>query len=64
MGNHLLAKAHIARLDELTESEVTELTSGTVDETALAILRRQGSGGISIVSSLSQVIFDIQVVPY
>jgi len=64
MGKHLVAKAHIAKMNELTESEVTELTSSTVDETALAILRRQGSRGISIVSSLSQVIFDIQVVPY
>jgi len=64
MGKHLLAKAHIAKLNELTESEVTELTSSTVDETALAILRRQRSRGISIISSLSQVIFDIPVVPY
>jgi len=64
MGKHLLAKAHIAKLNELTESEVTELTSSTIDETALAILRRQGSRGIPIVSSLSQVIFDIQVFPY
>jgi len=43
MGKHLLAKAHIAKLNELTESEVTELTSSTVDETDLAILKRQGS---------------------
>ena len=43
MGKHLLAKAHIAKLNELTESEITELTCSTVDETALAILRRQGS---------------------
>jgi len=64
MGKHLLAKPYIAKLNKLTESEVTELTSSTVDETALAILRRQGSRGIPIVSSLSQVIFDIQVVPY
>jgi len=64
MGKHLLAKAHITKLNELTDSEVTELTSSTVDETALAILRRQGSRGISIVSLLSQLIFDIQVVAY
>jgi len=64
MGKHLLAKAHIAKLNELTESEVTELTSSTVDETALAILKRQGSPGITIVSSLRQIIFYIQVVPY
>jgi hypothetical protein len=43
MGKHLLAKANIAKLNELTVSEVTELTSSTVDETALAILKRQGS---------------------
>jgi hypothetical protein len=62
MGKHLLAKAHIAKLNELAESEVTELTSSTVDETAVAILKRQGRQGITIVSSLSQVIFDIQIV--
>jgi len=50
MGKHLLAKAHIAKLNELTESEVTELTSSKVDETALAILKRQGSRGITLVS--------------
>jgi len=64
MGKHLLVKAHIAKLNELTELEVTELTSLTVDETALAILKRQGSQGITIVSSLRQIIFYIQVVPY
>jgi hypothetical protein len=41
MEKHLLPKAHIAKLNELTESEVTKLTSSTVDETALAILKRQ-----------------------
>jgi len=37
----LAGKAHIAQLHAFTESEVTELTSLTVDETALAILKRQ-----------------------
>jgi len=60
MGKHLLAKAHIAKLNELTESEVTELTSSTVDETALAILKRQGSRGIAIVSVPRKMILDIQ----
>jgi len=64
MGNHLLAKAHIAKLNELTESEVTELTRSTVDETALAILKRQGSCGITIVSVLRKMILDIQLNPY
>jgi len=64
MGKHLLAKAHIAKLNELTESEVTELTGSTVDETALAILKRQGSRGITIVCSQKEFIFDIQVYPY
>jgi len=64
MRKHLLAKAHIAKLNELTESEVTELTSSTVDETALAILNRKGSRGITIVSSQSKIKFDIQFDPY
>jgi len=64
MGKHLLAKAHIAKLNELTESEVTELTSSTVDETALAILKRQGSRRITIVCLQRKIIFDIHVEPY
>jgi hypothetical protein len=64
MEEHLLARAHIAKLNELTELEVTELTISMVDETALAVMKRQGSRGITIVSSLSQIIFVIQVVPY
>jgi hypothetical protein len=64
MGKHLLAKAHIAKLNELTESEVTELTSSTVDETAFAILKRLGSCGISIVSLQRKIIFDIQFKQY
>jgi len=61
MGKHLLAKAHIAKLNELTVSEVTELTSSTVDETALAILKRQGSRRIPIVSSQRKTKLTIQV---
>jgi len=61
MGKPMLAKAHIAKLNELTLSEVTELTSSMVDETALPILKRQGSGGIPIVSSQRKIKFTIQV---
>jgi len=43
MGKHLLAKAQIAKLNEITESEVPELTISTVNETGLAILNRQAS---------------------
>jgi len=64
MGKHLLAKAHIAKLNELTEIEVTELTSSTVDETALAILKRQESRGITIVSFQRKIRFDIEFDPY
>jgi len=64
MGKHLLAKAHITKLNELTESEVTELTSSMVDETALAILKRQGIRGITIGSLQRKCIFDIQFNPY
>jgi len=64
MWKHLLAKAHIAKLNELTQSEVTELTCLTVNGTALAILKRQGSRGITIVSLQRKIIFDIQCNPY
>jgi len=58
MGTYLLGKAHIAKLNELTESEVTELNSSTVDEAALAILKMEGSCGITIVSSQEKYIGD------
>jgi len=64
MGTHLLAKAHIAKLNEITESEVTEFTSSTVNETALAILKSQGSRGVTVVSLQRKIIHDIQVNPY
>jgi hypothetical protein len=37
------ATAYNSQLNKLTKSEVTELTSSTVDVTALAILKRQAS---------------------
>jgi hypothetical protein len=61
MGKHLLAKAHITKLNELTVSEVTELTRSTVDVTALAILIRPGSRGIPIVSSQKKIKFTIHI---
>jgi len=64
MGKHLLANAHITKLNKLTESEVTELTSSREDEAALASLKRQGSHGITIVSVPRKMILDIQLNPY
>jgi len=64
LGKPLLPNAHIAKLNELTESEVTELTSSMDDETALAILKRQRSRRITIVSWQWEVILDIQLNPY
>jgi hypothetical protein len=64
MEKHLLAKTHIARFNELTESELTELTSSRVEETALAILKRQVSRGITIASFQRAIRFDIQFNPY
>ena len=63
MGKHLLAKDQITKLNELTGSEVTELSSSTVDETALDIRKRQGSREITIACSQRKIIFDIQVDP-
>jgi len=60
---HFQVNAHIVKLNAWTESEVTKLTSSTIDETALAILRRQGSRGITTVSLQRKIIFDIPVDP-
>jgi len=64
IGKHLLVKAHITKWNEIPKSEVTALPSLTVDETALAILKKQGSRGITIVSSQRKIRFDIQVDPF
>ena len=64
IGKHLLATAHITKLHKLTDSEVTELTSSTLNEIALAILKRQGSRGIAMVRSQRQFIYDIALIPY
>jgi len=41
LGKHLLPKVHIEMLKRLTVSEVTKLTSSTVDESAFPLLNRQ-----------------------
>jgi len=61
MAKQMLAKAHIAKLNKLTESDVNKLTSSMVNTTALAILEIPGSGRIPIVSSHKKFIFDSQV---
>ena len=57
MGKHLLPNIRIAKLNKLTESEVTELSSSTVEGTVLDILKRQESRGIPFVSSQRKVTF-------
>jgi len=61
MAKHLLPKAQFEMLEELTELKVTELTSSTVDESALAIMRRPECQGITIVRSQRIFKLDIQV---
>jgi uncharacterized protein YigA (DUF484 family) len=60
MGKLFLAKAYMAKLNELTVPEITELTSSTVNESAVTILKRQGRQGILIVSSQKKIKFPIQ----
>jgi hypothetical protein len=38
MGKHLLAKAHITKLNKFTVPEITELTSSMVAQTALGMI--------------------------
>lgn len=54
----LLATLDITQMKEVTKLVVTELTSSKVDETAFAILKRQLSREISIVSLPRMFIFD------
>jgi hypothetical protein len=63
-GNTYWAKAHITKLNKLTESEVSELTRSTVDETARAILKRPESRGITIVRLQRTFLFHIPIMPY
>jgi hypothetical protein len=58
MGKQLFATVHSSTFNELTESEVSELTSTTIDETGLDILKRKCRYGITIVSRQKNLIFD------
>lgn len=58
VGKQFKADAHIVQVNKFTESDVSELTGMTVDETAFAILERQGSHRITEVSSQRKFIFD------
>jgi len=60
----LLTKGLIANVKEETDAELPKVTSSIVDETALAILKRQGGPGVTIVCSQRGCFFDIQVHPY
>jgi len=64
IGENLLSKAHMAKLNELTESDVTELTSWRVDQTSSVILKKWGCRGITIVSPQRKFIIDIRINPY
>jgi len=61
IGKHMEAQVHMAKLNESRESEVTKLTGSIINGTALAILKRWGSRGITIVSSQSKFMFDIWI---
>jgi len=64
MGKYFLETAYITKLNELTELEVSELTSSTVDGITLAIQNMQGSWGITIVSLQRKFMLHTQVDPY
>jgi len=63
-GKHLVAKVNFTKLNKLIELKVTKLTTSTVDETALAIMKGQGSRWIIRVSWRMTIIFAIRVNPY
>jgi len=59
MVKHSLTTAHNAKVNELTVCVVTDLSSSTFDEPALAKLMRQGSQHIPIVFSQKKIKFTI-----
>jgi hypothetical protein len=63
IGKPLLPNDHIAKLNEWTVTEVTELNSSTVDKAALDNLKRQGSWAISTESLQQNIRLDIQFNP-
>jgi len=63
MGKHCLAQVHIAKLNEITESEGYEVTSRAIEKTLLPILKRQGGRGITIGSSPKEFIFHSLIFP-
>jgi hypothetical protein len=64
LRKHLLPNAQITELNDITESDVTQLITLMVDQTALAIQMRKGIWGTTTVSSQRKFIFDIQVIAY
>jgi len=48
-----------AEVKKLAESQFTELRNSTVKDTSLAILKRQGSQGISIVLSKKKFVLEM-----
>jgi hypothetical protein len=63
MAKPLRSKPYLAKLNKFTETEVMELTSTAVDDTALAIFKWEGSKGITIIRFQRNIRFDIPFDP-
>jgi hypothetical protein len=61
MGQYFLANTDITTLNKLAESEVTELTSLTVDKPAFTMRKIQESQVIRMICLNRKFIFDIPV---
>jgi hypothetical protein len=61
IGNYFLRTVYIAKLYKVTQSEVTKLSSSTVDETTLSIMNKKDSRGNRIVSLQRRSKLDFQV---
>lgn len=61
MGKHLLPKPHIAHWNKSIVTIVTELTTWTATEIAVAILKKQRRPGIASVSLKREIIFNIYI---
>lgn len=61
MGKHLLTEPHIAQWNKSIVTKVTELTTSTATEIAVAILMKQRRPGITSVSLDRKIIFNIYI---
>jgi hypothetical protein len=63
-GKYLVGKSSLHNIKRTNRGKIDEIAWLTVDATALAILKRQGCRGITVVSGQKKFLFEIHVNQY